>query len=279
MKRQKNVLILTFLLLFIGTLIFYSDKSNLYKEIYPNYIFTLPQIEKMCKELDSIGVRYEILEGNTALAIHTKDRSRALLHLASRKLPRNPGTLEQHYKERFGDDSWGDRPFIPEIPRTFIYDASRQKFSEYNEDKNDHSIKAIVNKVPQFLNCCGCQRGKIIRDGIDTPEDRTRLYYRNVMADIKEIISSVDGVEDAEIKFFPKPGLWFGKRCSSCVKLTMKPGFTLNKSQVETIEYLIKVSVEESRVDGIGIFDETFKRLNMESDICKNNIISVLPDK
>ncbi len=267
-KRHKASLIIMSLLLLMGIPAYFYDKSNTYRGIFFNYVFSIPQIDEMCRELDNIGVRYETLEGYTALAIHNKDRSRALLHLASKGLPRNPKTIEQYCKERYGDENWGYKLSVPEIPPNFVINSQSQTSRKYPEYEGKLSLSDIVDPLYNVLNDFGIQPPEIYsKEKSESREVRERRYHQNMVNDLADIISSIDGIEDVYLKVVPKPGsdCEEGPWCAS-IKLDTKPGFTLEQKQINMIEYLTSIYFGDFKIERIVIVDRKSKRLNIKEE-------------
>lgn len=198
-------------------------------------------------------------EGESFLLIQNKDRSKALLFLALKGLPRNPKTQAEIDEENGVETTGRFR-----LPITQIIGNSRNLESLFEVETPQFLYS--IHSVYDILEDLGiCSPEILSEEKGENREVGERRYLRYKVNDLANIISSIYGIEEVHIKIVPKPGYWPGA-CTAAILLDMKPGTNLNGEQIRTIRYLASVYIEGLDVDGIAICDKSGIRFddNME---------------
>lgn len=249
-KRNLVSLVIVALLFSLAIYAHFENKAYAYTSVYNEYIFTASEKDEICRELDSIGVGYLKDEGESFLLIQNKDRSKALLYLASKGLPRNPKTRAEIDEENGVETTC--RFYPPLIPI-----ARSRKISDFFHEEENHRVTSLFHSAHGLIKGLGLCPGELgSEETMERKEESERKYLADKVDELLEIITSVDGVENAWIKVVPRPGYreYCGRgHCTVLIKLALKPGFTPDKVQVRSIGYLTSVYIEFFKITGVAV--------------------------
>ena len=240
-KQIKTTAIIGLFLISTGIIIFFHYKSNEYVLLFPEFEYvSSSEIENINDILKKNKFRYKKIEYGHNTFIHPKERTKALIMLASKRLPRKGFPIPNP------PDGYYDKE------RVNLLDKYKDEhFKQYCLGKLDHSIESLSNSVNPDKSK---KSDNIKRDNYHEIDNKikTRILLEKT-GEFERIIGDIDGVKNVTISSYKEINAPWGSYCKVNVRIKTTEGNKLDQKTVGAIKYLMSYFIKGIEFDYISI--------------------------